>query len=250
VLTVFDIGMYDGADTQYYLENGFRVVAVEANADLVASAQNRLASYVRTGQLVCVNRAISAHGEPIKLTLCGADLGASSIVADRVASRQPVAAVGVAGTTIRQLIQEYGVPHFIKSDIEGADRFCVLGLDASTRPQYLSYEAGEDFDELLRHCGQIGFAKFKIINQVSFRELANQRNWRDRVILGVLRRLGYAEPKRVKRAGRFYVSGHSAGPAPWRSDGVWRSLDETLLRWNRAKEAGALTAWYDVHASA
>jgi FkbM family methyltransferase len=250
VLTVFDIGMYDGADTKYYLESGFRVVAVEGNPDLVASAQKSLASYVSTGQLVCVNKAISADGEPVELTLSGADLGASSTRADRIASRWPIGKLTVAGATMRQLIDEDGVPHFIKSDIERADRFCVLGLDAATRPQYLSYEVGEDFDELLRHCRQIGYSKFKIVNQVSFRELANQRSFRDRLILGVTRRLGYADFKRVKRAGRFFISGHSAGPAPWCSDGAWRSADETLARWTRAKETGALTAWYDVHATA
>jgi FkbM family methyltransferase len=250
VLTVFDIGMYDGADTRYYLENGFRVVAVEGNPDLAASAQTSLATYVSTGQLVCVNKAISAEGEPVELVLSGADLGASSTQAHRIASRWPIGTLKVAGTTMRQLIDEYGVPHFIKSDIEGADRFCVLGLDASRRPQYLSYEVGEDFDELLRHCREIGYSKFKIINQVSFRELANQRNLRDRLILGVTRRLGYADFKRVKRAGRFFISGHSSGPAPWCSDGAWAKADETLARWNRAKEAGALIAWYDVHATA
>jgi len=138
VLTVFDIGMFDGADTKYHLQNGFRVVAVEGNPDLVASAEKTLASYVSAGQLVCVNKAISADGEPVELVLSGADLGASSTQADRIASRWPIGKLKVAGTTMRQLIEEYGVPHFIKSDIEGADRFCVLGLAASTRPQYLS----------------------------------------------------------------------------------------------------------------
>ena len=93
MLTVFDIGMYDGADTKYYLENGFRVVAVEGNPDLVAAAENALASYVSTGQLVCVNKAISADGEPVELVLSGADLGASSTQADRIASRWPIAHV-------------------------------------------------------------------------------------------------------------------------------------------------------------
>ena len=125
----------------------------------------------------------------------------------------------------------------------------MLGLDAPTRPQYLSYEAGEDFEELLQHCRKIGFRKFKIINQLSFRGLANQGNLRDWLILGVLRRLGYAEPEYVRRAGRFFVSGHSVGPAPWSSDGAWQSAEEASARWNRAKRANALNGWYDVHAS-
>ena len=204
---------------------------------------------MNAGQLVCVNKAISASGEPVELILCGDDLGSSSIQANRVAALRPIGAIQVPGTTTQQLIQEFGVPHFIKCDIEGADRFCVLGLDAPTRPQYLSYEAGEDFEELLQHCRKIGFTKFKIINQLSFRELANQGNLRDWLILGVLRRLGYAEPEYVRRTGRFFVSGHSAGPAPWSSDGAWQSAEEASARWNRAKRANALNGWYDVHAS-
>ena len=33
---VIDVGMYDGADTAYYLSMGYRVLAVEANPALVA----------------------------------------------------------------------------------------------------------------------------------------------------------------------------------------------------------------------
>ena len=33
--TIFDFGMCDAADTVYFLEEGFKVVAVEANAALV-----------------------------------------------------------------------------------------------------------------------------------------------------------------------------------------------------------------------
>jgi hypothetical protein len=32
--TIFDIGMYDGAESAYYLQSGYRVVAVEANPEL------------------------------------------------------------------------------------------------------------------------------------------------------------------------------------------------------------------------
>ena len=37
-IRVFDIGMYDGADTEYYLELAFQVIALEANPDLVQNA--------------------------------------------------------------------------------------------------------------------------------------------------------------------------------------------------------------------
>jgi len=36
---VFDIGMHNGDDTAYYLARGYRVVAVEANPSMCATAQ-------------------------------------------------------------------------------------------------------------------------------------------------------------------------------------------------------------------
>ena len=41
--TVFDVGMFDGADTAYYLESGYRVVSVEANPVLVQRAEKTFA---------------------------------------------------------------------------------------------------------------------------------------------------------------------------------------------------------------
>ena len=37
---IFDIGMYDGSDTRYYLNEGFRVLAIEANPILVKRAKD------------------------------------------------------------------------------------------------------------------------------------------------------------------------------------------------------------------
>ena len=34
----FDIGMYDGSDSRYFLDEGYHVVAVEANPELAAKA--------------------------------------------------------------------------------------------------------------------------------------------------------------------------------------------------------------------
>ena len=41
--TIFDFGMYDASGKLYYLENGYNVVAVEANPSLFDSARSRLA---------------------------------------------------------------------------------------------------------------------------------------------------------------------------------------------------------------
>lgn len=38
---IYDVGMNNGDDTAYYLWRGFRVVAIEATPELVATAANR-----------------------------------------------------------------------------------------------------------------------------------------------------------------------------------------------------------------
>lgn len=247
MLTIFDIGMYDGADTAYYLELGFRVVAVEANPGLVQRAMTRFATEVKTGRLECVQGAIANSEETVELAISGEDLGLSSTVRDLLANR--LGTIRVPGITMDRLFGDHGVPHLLKVDIEGADGLCVRALSRERRPQYLSFEVGDDPTELIEHARSIGYDRFKVVNQVSFLELANQRSIRVRLVRRAIRLMGYENPRRVRRGGRFFISGHSSGPVPWLSDGRWRSADETLRAWNRARGAGELTDWYDIHAT-
>ena len=96
---------------------------------------------------------------------------------------------------------------------------------------------------------RIGFRRFKIVDQRSFRELANRRCLYDRVTGRLMRYMGCREPQYIRRAGRFFVTGHSSGPVPWHGDGSWRSADATR---SGLREAIALThsTWYDIHAMA
>ena len=38
---IYDVGMHKGEDTELYLKKGFRVIAFEADPDLVASARTK-----------------------------------------------------------------------------------------------------------------------------------------------------------------------------------------------------------------
>lgn len=252
--TVFDVGVFDGADTGYYLDEGFRVVAVEANPEMARLVSQRFSRQVESGQLEVVNAAISDHDGSVDFFLSGEDPGASSTVRQMVESRAPLDAIRVPTTTISALLERFGVPYFLKSDIEGADHLCILPLTTDTRPEYVSFEARGNpaqYEPLIEHLAGIGFRRFKLINQVNFLELTEQRRPFDRAVLGVMRRLGYDAPRLVRRAGRFFAAGHSSGPGPWSSSGRWVDADTLLAYWKRAHERGASTyasAWYDVHA--
>jgi FkbM family methyltransferase len=246
--TVFDIGMYDGSDTEYFLSEGYRVIAIEANPALIKRAERVFRDALSARQLTLVNAAIASDlDEVITLNICGDDLGSSSIYDDMTSARTPLGSYTVQGITIQKLIEEYGVPYYLKVDIEGADRFCILPIASDNRPKYISFEAGNDFEELLGHLTAVGFTKFKLINQVSFRELSNQRNMTDRVRRKIMHWLGYGAPTYIRYHGRFFKSMHSSGPFPWLSDGDWCSAKELLEKWKRARVTNQLRDWYDVH---
>lgn len=247
--TIFDIGMFDGSDTEYYLESRYRVVAVEANPDLVQSANQKFRVQISSGQLILCNAAISPNGEATELVLSGTDLGSSSVFSELVAEKRPIGSIKIAGVTLPELFERYGVPYYLKIDIEGSDRFCVLSLKPETSPRFLSFEVGDDAEELLEHTRLIGFKHFKIINQVSFRELANQDCLYDRLTRRAARCLGYADAGRIRRSGRFFRIGHSSGPLPWHTDGTWYSTEEACKRLRVAQASNACRDWYDIHAT-
>lgn len=245
---IFDIGMYDGSDSRYFLDEGYHVVAVEANPKLAAKAAQEFQDHIAEGRLTVLNRALADEPGEIELVLCGDDLGASSIFEDKIAHRNPSGSCTVQAVTFLDLVDEFGVPDYVKVDIEGADRHCILAMNRDNRPQYLSFEADHDLEELVLHMQSIGYRQFKLIGQCSFLELGNERGLINRVKRRVMRALGFDQPLCVRRAGRWFQLMHSSGPAPWASDGEWYSAQTLLSKWNHAHKHEQLMGWYDVHA--
>ncbi len=56
---VYDVGMHDGADSAYYLRQGFRVIAVEANPVFAERANERFAREIEAGRLTILNVGIA-----------------------------------------------------------------------------------------------------------------------------------------------------------------------------------------------
>ena len=246
---IFDVGMYDGCDTEYYLSEGYRVVSIEANPRLIATAEKKFQKELLSGQLVLVNAAICDGSlEEVALTISHDDLGSSSIIPTMVSHRSPSESITVPGMLITDLVKKYGLPHYMKIDIEGADRYCILPLCASVKPEYISFEAGKDMEELVRHLHSIGFTKFKAINQCEFIELSNQESIVFRAKKKIIQLLGYSEPKFIRIDGRFFMLGHSSGPLPWLSDGNWLGLEDFMTRWNAAVRDNQMEGWYDIQA--
>jgi hypothetical protein len=78
--------------------------------------------------------------------------------------------ITISGIPFYRLLEAYGVPYYMKIDIEGADTLCLEGLLASAdRPKYVSLESSKtSFDDLVNEfclLQKLGYRKYKIVAQ-------------------------------------------------------------------------------------
>src|SRR5208337_928274 len=56
---IYDVGMHHGDDTAFYLHQGFRVLAIEADPQLVEAAIRRFRSKLSSGRLTILNVGVA-----------------------------------------------------------------------------------------------------------------------------------------------------------------------------------------------
>jgi FkbM family methyltransferase len=172
--TIFDLGLHKGQDAEFYLRKGFRVVGVDANPDMCALASERLASHVHSGELIILNRAIAEQPGEIEFfknqrSEWGTANPRWAARNDRLGS-PTVERIAVRAVTLADLVGEFGVPYFVKIDIEGMDVAALRSLSASaSKPKYISIESEKvSFSELREEFAtfqELGYDKFKIVAQ-------------------------------------------------------------------------------------
>ena len=177
---VFDLGMHKGEDTAFYLKKGFSVLGVEANPELVEACRKRFAAEIANGSLKIiegaivgkdiVNRGAVKFYKNLKDSEWGtthsawrdrnADLGCDSIE------------IEVPCIDLGAILEEHGVPYYMKIDLEGADRLCFEFLEGlPEKPTYLSIEEEKvhfphifkDLQVLL----SLGYRRFRTVQQQS-----------------------------------------------------------------------------------
>lgn len=171
---IYDIGMHKGEDTDFYLKKGFMVVAVEAHTDFCKECEQKFAKEIESGQLVIVNKAVSDTAGSVSFFINEKVSVWGTTNPEWAERNRAVGAnshqVTIDATTINDIIQKFGVPYYMKIDIEGSDTLCLEGmLNSTERPKYVSVESSatsmkETFAQL-RLLKQLGYTKFKIIPQ-------------------------------------------------------------------------------------
>ena len=263
---VYDIGLHDGGDTGHYLEEGARVVAVDANPVMCAAAEIRFRDYIQTGQLTILNRGIAADRGQLQFWVCESVSEWSSFHID-IASRNgaPHHAISVECTTIKDIVDDFGVADYMKIDIEGNDTICINGLTDVTAPRYISIEmAHSGGDRDIERLYELSYREFKIIRQDDFwyQVTAENMSFCDPIIRGTSSGLlqWKIAPERVKKRWRGFrskLSGRKIGESgPWgeNTSGAWHSVEHAYSVWRFLHELDerlgtqGLGGWYDIHA--
>ncbi|MGB7548740.1 MAG: FkbM family methyltransferase, partial [Terracidiphilus sp.] len=134
---IYDVGLNNGEDSEFYLKKGFRVVAIEALPALAEAARERLHGYVESGQLTILNLAVAEKDGPLDFYISEND-GLSSACPDSRGHRGNLVKTTVQGSRFSNVLARYGAPYFLKVDIEGLDILCLQALrEFDSRPKYV-----------------------------------------------------------------------------------------------------------------
>jgi len=232
---IFDIGMSEGNDTDFYLRKGFRVLGVEADPAVYAKLTERFAEPLTTGRLSIIHKAaFSQAGQQITFFSNAEVQGHSRVMQNpREFANKRGNVVEVETIDWPSLVRQAGTPYFCKVDIETSEeKFLSSIIGARTIPEYMSAEV-HTFEPIeLLH--KIGYEKFRLINQT----ILNTFPIPNPPLEGE-----YVQARWVHASGLF---GKELPGKEWYSFDQIRSLYQAILDLRR--HGTLLTGWFDCHA--
>ena len=238
---IFDLGFHNGDDTDFYLAKGFQVVAIEAVPRLVQQGNDRFNDQIKQGQLVLIHKAVAAcAGQKIQFYIHSEKSDWSSCMKDLAESDGSKAEVVTVETTgLSELCRQYGVPRYLKVDIEGCDLSVARQLaELQEKPLFASFETNKrDYAGIFANLYLAGYTGYQLINQ------ANNASRSAPSVTG--------EGKNIVYKFGPYSSGGFGEDLP---HDMWLSYDEALVRYIKYKELKQLDnkelglGWLDIHA--
>jgi FkbM family methyltransferase len=217
--TIFDLGFHNGNDTANYLSKGYNVIAVEADPFLASAGLKR---FKDEHNLIILNAAFCSDinaGIPFYVFPDNRDWStADKAKADYRGIDYETKII--PAINYKYLIRTYGIPYYIKCDIEGFDYLLIKQIcEAGITPEYLSLELSRlDYYKIFSYLFVAGYTAFQLRNQANNPE---------------------------------YSSGEFGEYLPHKE---WLSFDECLTRYMKYKELKAIDninlalGWIDINA--
>ena len=162
----FDIGANVGDRTGVFLSLGGRVIAVEPQEECVKAIKEKYTSR----NAIVINKVLGEKNCEVTMKTCDSDI-LSSLSEDwidkvhssgRFKSRKWDREIKVEMTTLDKLIEEYGVPHFCKIDVEGYELNVLKGLSSPVKALSLEFtpEAKEESIKCIEYLASLGSVVF------------------------------------------------------------------------------------------
>ena len=225
---IYDFGMNNGDDVEYYLLKCDHVVGVEANASLCDLVRKRFAREIEAGRLTILNVALSERSSvsPLTFYIHKTNHVLSQLPEPAADIRDEYEAVLVPCRTPSSIVREFGPPLYVKVDIEHYDHKVLRELFAARIfPPDISAESHS-----------IGIFACLVENGYTYFSLVDGQSVQDVY--------GDATISTIAGDRSFSFPEHSAGPfgddirAPWEdADAFFQTL------------AAAGLGWKDIHAS-
>ena len=225
---IFDIGSNNGDNIPYYLLKCDKVIAIEANPELCTEIADRFQYEIECGRLiirngVIVTSEINSNQVPFYIHKFNHVLSQFPKPDDTLI--QNFNQYFLPTINIKELVKEYGIPFYVKIDIENYDHILLRDfLRNDIKPEFISAESHsiDTFAGLV----SLGYNSFKLV--IGETVNAQYRNH------NVITKSGFI---------KYSFPYHSAGPFGEDINGNWMSKTE-LLYFIVTEGLG----WYDIHA--
>lgn len=227
---IIDIGAHTGEDTQFYVDKGFSVVAVEANPTLVDGLKARFASEITKGIVTIEPFALGDSAGTVSFFVHKSEAVFSTLKIDPQRQNSgDFDEIKIRSIPASSVFRRHGTPYYLKIDIEGGELAVVRSLEQFSKPKYLSFEVSKDYGEILHLLRRYGYTSFKLVDQ------------------SLNPALGCPYPPLEGRFVNTGFLGHMSGPFGEEASGIWADLEKAE---DEIKNANWQQGhWYDIHAS-
>lgn len=229
---IFDFGIGNGVDSVYYLKRGFQVVAVDASIEACSHLENLLRGKDYEGSITIINKAISPIGTDHCIFYFNQRFDHLSSIDENWALRDggSVSSRVVESVSLGLLFQEFGLPSFIKCDIEGAEIHFLDSLKTVNElPTYLSLEDCRFGMDYVRTLADMGYQEFQLVDQSLI-------------------------PGSLDDFGNYFLDGSSGRPGFELPRSRWLSLETfsdhyfSTVRTSGGDRLATRSHWFDIHA--
>ena len=238
---IYDLGANEGKNIPYYLLKSDLVIAVEANPELCLLMNKLYKDDIANHKLIIENSVVTNQETSIEtfyISKFGSYFstcvpGKKNIyLGDRLITKKDYDEKIINSINILELFKKYGVPYYVKIDIEHFDEFILREIldNFNDKPTYLSCEC-QDFEIFNLLINSKDYNSFKFIEGSSIHEKYSKHKFKD-----------------IKNQNKeFSFKMHSAGPFGDDINGPWFDLVEFKEKFSELVNMKLAPGWLDIH---